>query len=134
MKRENFVPLRLPRTRVLKYLQLAAVTALFLILASAIAYSATMTLAWDANQDADVAGYKVYYGPESGDYIYAVDIGNQTSCTISGLDSGKIYYFAVTAYDIENNESAFSEEIQYQVPPPVARKSMPWIPLLLLDD
>ena len=109
-------------------------TAWPLILASAIAYSATMTLAWDANSEPEVTGYKVYYGAESGNYSYAVDIGNYTSCTVSDLEPGKTYYFAVTAYDIENNESAFSEEIQYEVPSSADRKAMPWIPLLLLHD
>ncbi len=134
MKRKNFVPFRRSRIQSLKYSILITVTAQIIILASVSAYSASLTLAWDANQEPDVAGYKVYYGMESREYIYAVDIGNQTSCTISGLIPHEGYYFSVTAYDIESNESSFSEEIFYQVPLSTNRKSMPWIPLLLLDD
>ncbi|MBW2410811.1 MAG: fibronectin type III domain-containing protein [Deltaproteobacteria bacterium] len=72
-----------------------------------------LTLQWDPNVDEELAGYIVYYGTASGHYRYDVDIGDQTSCTISGLAEGTRYYFAVTAYDEEGNESIYSREIVY---------------------
>jgi hypothetical protein len=54
--------------------------------------------------------YKIYYGFESRIYPFVVDIGLWTQCTISGLDNGRIYYFAVTAYN-ESDESEFSYEL-----------------------
>ncbi len=72
-----------------------------------------LTLEWDPNVDEDLAGYIVYYGTASRNYKYDVDIGDITSCTISGLVEGKKYFFAVTAYDEEGNESAYSREIAY---------------------
>ena len=78
-----------------------------------VAEAVTVTLAWDPNVEEDLAGYIVYYGTVSRDYDYDVDIGEETSCTISGLEEGIKYYFAVTAYDNEGNESQFSEEISY---------------------
>jgi len=39
-----------------------------------------------------------------------VDIGLWTQCTISDLDNGRIYYFAVTAYN-ESEESEFYFEL-----------------------
>ena len=72
-----------------------------------------LTLKWDPNVEEDLAGYIVYYGTASRNYRYDVDIGDRTSCTISGLDEGKRYYFAVTAYDEEGNESPFSREVTY---------------------
>ena len=42
-----------------------------------------------------------------------VDIGDETSCTISGLYLGVTYHFAVTAYDSEGKESDYSAEITY---------------------
>ena len=72
-----------------------------------------LTLEWDPNIDEDLAGYIVYYGIDSRNYKYEVDIGDITSCTISGLAEGEKYYFAVTAYDDEGNESAYSREIVY---------------------
>ena len=72
-----------------------------------------LTLEWDPNVDRDLAGYIIYYGTASRNYQYDVDLGDRTSCTISGLVEGKQYYFAVTAYDEEGNESAYSREVAY---------------------
>jgi len=83
----------------------------------AISIAAEVTLEWDPNPaPEDVAGYKVYYGYSSRNYEISFNAGNQTTYTISGLESGQVYYFAVTAYNIENFESDFSEEIVYYVP------------------
>ena len=75
-----------------------------------------VTLAWDSNPEPDVSGYKVYYGEQSRNYTYYMDVGNFNICVISGLTPGRTYHFAVTAYDIHGNESDFSEELEYQVP------------------
>ena len=74
------------------------------------AFAATVTVAWDANSEPDLAGYILYYGTSSPDYLYNVDVGNTTGCTISGLDQGGIYYFAAKAYNTIG-ESEFSEEL-----------------------
>ncbi len=79
-------------------------------------YSATITLAWDPNQEPDVAGYKIHYGTYSRTYQYTVDVKKFTSCTISGLKEGKTYFFAATAYDTHNNQSSYSAEVIYTVP------------------
>jgi hypothetical protein len=77
------------------------------------AFAYSLTLEWDPNTEGDLAGYIVYYGTSSREYNRDVDIGDYTSCTISGLEDGIKYYFAVTAYDGEGNESAFSKEVCY---------------------
>ena len=75
------------------------------------------TLSWtapttytDGSPLTDLAGYKIYYGPSSGNYIASLDIGNSTSYTINNLSTGT-YYFAVTAYDASGYESTFSNEV-----------------------
>ena len=98
-----------------------------------IAYSFQLTLAWDPNHEPDLAGYNFHYGTVSHNYEFSVDVGINESVVISGLDIGKIYYFAVTAYDIDRNESDFSMEISYKVKG-ANPTSTPWIPLLLLED
>ena len=90
---------------------LVAVTLIVVFHTSASAYQ--LTLEWDSNVEQDLAGYIVYYGTASRDYDYDVDVGDETSCTISNLYSGTTYYFAVTAYDIDGNESDYSAEIIY---------------------
>lgn len=77
----------------------------------------SITLSWNASVDPNVAGYKIYYGVASGDYTNCIDVGNVTNAAISGLAAGTTYYFAATTYDIYGNESDFSNEAIYQVPP-----------------
>ena len=72
-----------------------------------------MTLQWDPSPEADVAGYKVYYGTASGQYQSYVDVGKTTLCTLSNLQDGVPYYFAATVYDQTNSESDFSSEVTF---------------------
>lgn len=73
-------------------------------------YSAQVTLEWQASSG-DVAGYNVYQGTSSQDYDVTLDIGNWTSVTIADLAEDEVYYFAATAYDSEDNESGYSNEV-----------------------
>lgn len=78
-----------------------------------------VTLQWDApniNSNGstltDLAGYKVYYGPGSGQQYRtkSVDIGNFTSASVSNLSTGD-WCFVVSAYDTSGNESLPSPEV-----------------------
>lgn len=75
--------------------------------------SGTTTLAWDASSSPGVAGYRVYYGPASGNYTSSVVAGNSTTTTISSLAVGSTYFFAVKAFNASGVESAFSNEISF---------------------
>ena len=77
--------------------------------------AAQVTMAWDKNTEPDIAGYKLYYGTSSRAYDYIRDVGNSTTYTISGLDEGATYYFAVTAYNNSGQESDFSEEFVHNI-------------------
>ena len=61
--------------------------------------AAQVTLAWDANTDPAVAGYKLYYGTAPRTYGTPVDVGKVTQYTLTGIQEGVNCYFAVTAYD-----------------------------------
>ena len=78
--------------------------------------AAQVELEWDPNTEPELIGYKVYWGPSSGNYTSSKDVGKTTSCTVTGLDEGNTYYFAATAYDGSNNESGYSNQISYTVP------------------
>ena len=82
------------------------------------ACAAEVTLAWDSNPESDIAGYKIYYGFQSRVYSYVIDVGNWTSCVISGLELGHIYFCALTAYDTSGNESDYSSEISFIINDP----------------
>lgn len=74
-----------------------------------------LNLAWNPSLSPNLAGYNVYFGTNSGSYIYQVNAGNSTSTTISNLAPGTTYYIAATAYDTQGNESPLSGEISYTV-------------------
>jgi hypothetical protein len=80
------------------------------------AHASGVTLAWDANTEASVTGYKVSYGTGSSSYSSTVDVGNWTSVSITGLDTGRKYYFACKAYNAAGTESGYSSEISYTTP------------------
>ena len=68
-------------------------------------------LTWDANQEPDLAGYKVYYGTTSRNYTTPIDVGNSISSTVPNLAAGVQYFFSITAYDTSGYESIFSNEV-----------------------
>jgi hypothetical protein len=100
-------------------------------------YALDVTIAWDPNKEPDLAGYLVYYdtgpgvpySPDIGDYAnqYSVDGGktwnavtaappitvgpDATEIAFKGLADDKDYYFAVKAFDSDNNKSAYSREV-----------------------
>jgi hypothetical protein len=74
-------------------------------------YAAQVTLEWDAVIHPLLEGYRVHYGTSSGDYDVTLDVGNWTSCTIADLEDDETYYFAVTAYSTEGEESDYSNEV-----------------------
>jgi PKD repeat protein len=90
---------------------------LALLLFSGQPFAASVNLAWDASQSANVAGYVVSYGQSSGKYTSHIDIGNKTSLTVCGLQEGQKYYFAVKAYDPARiTESNYANEVSKIVP------------------
>jgi hypothetical protein len=102
-----FKRLRMPFSSYLSFLFLLSVI-LFISITNS--FAAQVTLTWNISTADDIAGYKIYYGNSSGNYNSFVDVGNQTSYTISDLVDGNTYFIAVTAYDINGNESGFSKE------------------------
>ena len=80
----------------------------------------TVALTWQKVNENDVRGYKVYYGREPGNYWGTgsvegdspVDVGMQTNLTLTGLENGRLYYFAAVSYDSAQppHHSPFSKE------------------------
>jgi len=80
------------------------------------AAAGSVVLAWDANTEPDLSGYKLYYGTASRTYGTPITVGNLLTYTATGLTDGLPYYFAVTAYDTVGNESGYSNEVVFPVP------------------
>lgn len=82
------------------------------------ALAADVTLAWDANSESNLAGYLVYYGTASGTYGEPFSAEDQPTAVVTNLTAETKYFFAVAAYNTEGQESDFSNEVDYRVPPP----------------
>ncbi|HEY1791191.1 MAG TPA: fibronectin type III domain-containing protein [Verrucomicrobiae bacterium] len=96
-----------------KAILLLMVAGALLLGAKAMAQTGTnnLTLAWIPSTSAGVAGYDIYYGTSSGNYMTAVPIFGATNVTLRGLASGQTYYIAATSFDTNGNQSGFSPEI-----------------------
>ena len=101
------------------------VSILSLFQSHAAAWAGEATLTWDpptARMDGnpllstDLAGYKVYGGTASGRYTLLADVGNTTTFTANGVPEGQTFFVSVTAYDLSNNESGFSNEVSLTIP------------------
>ncbi len=82
-----------------------------LIISAGVGHSAQVSLAWDANTESNLAGYKIYYGTASHVYDWVLNVGKVTMYTVTGLTDGVTYYFAATAYNTANLESSPSAEV-----------------------
>jgi hypothetical protein len=78
--------------------------------------SQDVILAWDSIADTNVVGYAIYYGTNSGSYVSRLDAGGNNAISVPGLTEGLTYYFVVTAYDAQGEESDPSNEVAYVVP------------------
>ena len=109
---------------------------LLLLIFSTSASAAQVTLAWDSNSETNLAGYNLYYkvgssgtpyegtGLDQGDSRIVIPLENLSdrnnpSFTISGLPAGETFYFVVSAYSSDGDESPFSNEVYHQATIPI---------------
>ena len=92
--------------------------------------SFAVTLAWDANPETDLVGYKLSYGTASGAYTNVISTGLVTEISVPNLVEGTTYYFAVAAVNAAGAQSLNSNEVSYSfttsgtvVPPTVVTTS-----------
>ena len=80
------------------------------------AATSSVTLAWDANTESDLAGYKLYRAPAAtGPWTLAQTVGKVTTTTVTGLADGT-YFFVLTAFDNKTpapNESGHSNQVTF---------------------
>jgi hypothetical protein len=97
------------------------------LLASLRLFGAQVTLAWDANTETDIVGYKVWYSSSSSTNT-SMDVGKVTSATLPNLSDGTTYTFFATAYNSAGLESGPSTALTYTTPLPVQQPVNPGDP------
>lgn len=114
----------------MKHFFISAVTCIAVLFCSVSSgYALDVTLAWDANSETNLAGYKIYYGTTAGgpyngsgssEGASPIDVPlnsltnpSSPEFTIHGLADGP-YYFVATAYNTEGLESGYSNEASTQ--------------------
>ncbi len=90
-------------------------TLLFVVVFASVCEAATFTIAWDANTEPDLAGYRVLVGTAPGRYTQTYNVGIATSKTLT-LPDGMTYYLVVVAYNTEGLVSSPSREVQWSLP------------------
>jgi len=74
------------------------------------------TVGWGVVADGDLAGYLVYHGTSPGVYYESFTVVAPTvTKAFVGLYDWLPHYFAVSAYDTSNNESAKSAVVSKQI-------------------
>jgi hypothetical protein len=89
-----------------------------------VANAKTVTLGWDSNDEPDLEGYVIYRNTNSpgppykySDTLPEDDLADPLNpqAKLTGLQEGKEYYIALTAYNTEGVESSYSNDICVQV-------------------
>ena len=109
--------------RILKksFMALMVLVAMLFVFMAAPAFALDVTLAWDANTESNLAGYKIYYnltqdgepyngtGATEGDS--PIDVGNVTEFSLHGFPDDASVRFVATAYNDQGLESGYSNEV-----------------------
>jgi hypothetical protein len=75
-------------------------------------------LVWYENTEPDLAGYCIYRSLTPEGYYYEIGETNLDYFLDYGLINGQTYYYAISAFDCDDNESDLSYEIVYDTPRP----------------
>ncbi len=75
-------------------------------------------LQWSPNREPDLAGYNVFVSTSYDGRYELIGSTVDPHFVDYGARNGDTYYYAVTAFDYEGNESALSSDVAYDVPRP----------------
>jgi hypothetical protein len=78
---------------------------------SAVAAEAGVRLAWDANTESNLAGYRVSYGTTSRQYTTTIDVGNVTEFEFFEPNPSVRYFISVRAYNSAGVLGPYSNEV-----------------------
>src|SRR5437899_10924549 len=73
---------------------------------------------WNQNTDPDLDGYNVYVSSSYDGKYLPIGTTRQMHFVDSRARNGSTYYYAVSAFDFNGNESALSRDVAYDTPRP----------------
>lgn len=97
-----------------------------IFVATTTSFAGTIGTRWDAVAGGDVVGYRVYFGPASGNYDQSTDVGLTTETTLLGVPDCAVSFVAVKARNAAGDVSAnFSNEVSGWPRPEIASTDRP---------
>ncbi len=75
-------------------------------------------LFWTANREGDVAGYNIFVSATYDGRYELIGSSRTPYFKDDGAANGNVYYYAVTAFDYDGNESTLSKDVAYDIPRP----------------
>ncbi|AWG42830.1 hypothetical protein CR532_02375 [Candidatus Borreliella tachyglossi] len=91
------------------------------VITKAVPGSGEIFIEWVPVINSNIVGYYIYVGVSPGNYYEKsggvltspIDVGDQTSFKITGLEDGRLYYISIASYNLDKsvNETSFSKEI-----------------------
>ncbi len=75
-------------------------------------------LFWDGNRENDIAGYNIFVSSAYDGRYELIGSVRRPYFRDDGARNGSTYYYAVTAYDFDGNESELSRDVAYDIPRP----------------
>jgi len=76
----------------------------------------SVALGWTASTDPTATGYEILYGTNSAALTNTIDVGTNTTYTVTGLTPGATYYFAAVSYNMSGADSVPTAQVAYIVP------------------
>lgn len=76
----------------------------------------SVTVAWNANPETNLSGYRVVFGKSETALDQSLVVGTVTSAVLNGLETGMTYYCAVQAFNTSSLYSDLSTTISFVVP------------------
>lgn len=73
---------------------------------------------WNSNIESDLAGYNVFVSNSYYGRYELIGSTNRPYFLDGGAHNGVTYYYAITAYDFDGNESDLSRDVAYDIPRP----------------
>jgi len=78
----------------------------------------SIELFWNSNQEKDLSGYNVFVSSSYDGRYELIGSTRIPQYLDKGAVNGNVYYYAVTAFDFDGNESELSKDVAYDIPRP----------------